>query len=89
MTTLRAVLSYFETEGGAASLGQMARDLGVERGMLEEMIGYWVRKGRLRASVAACATWGAQGCPVVGATPRRSELVRGDSAPPENCPKRT
>ena len=48
MTMLRQVLQHFEQRSGAISLMQMARDLGVERAVLQDMLDYWVRKGRLR-----------------------------------------
>ncbi|MBZ0298906.1 MAG: FeoC-like transcriptional regulator, partial [Anaerolineae bacterium] len=52
MATLRQVLNHFEQQTGAISLNAMARELGVERPMLQEMIDYWVRKGRLREANA-------------------------------------
>ncbi len=59
----------------------MARDLGIERVMLESMIEYWIRKGRLReVSAPACDTCGsAQGCPFIMTLPRRYELAVGDA----------
>ncbi|MCK6578775.1 MAG: FeoC-like transcriptional regulator [Anaerolineae bacterium] len=82
-TTLRQVLEYFESHQGAVSLPQMARTLGVERATLQNMIDYWVRKGRLRESgAAACASCGsAAGCPFMVALPRTYELVSGGSSP--------
>ncbi len=85
-TTLRQVLDHFEHQSEAVSLPQMARDLGIERPMLENMIDYWVRKGRLReVSAPACNTCGgAQGCPFIMTLPRRYELAVGD--PPTAAP---
>ncbi len=76
-TTLRQVLDHFEQQSGAVSLPQMARDLGIERATLENMIEYWVRKGRLReVSAPACDTCGsAQGCPFIMTLPRCYELA--------------
>jgi DNA-binding IclR family transcriptional regulator len=66
-STLRLVLTYFETNQGAVSLPQLARTLGIERETLHNMLDFWVRKGKLRESVgAACTTCGsAAGCPFV------------------------
>lgn len=77
-TLLRQVLSVFEQANGPLSLGQVARELGVERGALEGMIDHWVRKGKLRAvsSDQMCSSCGgAQGCPFVARLPRRYELA--------------
>ncbi|MBN1200847.1 MAG: hypothetical protein JXJ20_03225 [Anaerolineae bacterium] len=78
-TTLRAVLHAFEHADTPLSLNQMARDLGVEPGMLESMIAHWVRKGRLREvadSPGGCAACGSKhGCPFIAKMPRRYELV--------------
>lgn len=77
-TILRQVLEYFETEQQAVSLNQMARTLGVERAMLQNMIDYWVRKGKLREiATPLCTTCGsASGCPFVVTLPRYYELAR-------------
>lgn len=83
--TLRQVLNHFEQQSGAVSLSRMARDLELEPPMLQEMINYWVRKGRLRQVCdSACTTCsGAQGCPFVYALPVVYELV---TAPAETAP---
>ncbi len=80
-TTLRQVLEQFEQGQGAVSLPQMARTLGIERGMLQNMIEYWVRKGKLReVGTPACTTCGsAEGCPFIVALPRCYELASADS----------
>ena len=82
MTTLRQVLVHFENQSGGVSLTQMARDLGVEPVILQEMIDYWVRKGRLRdLSTPDCPTCGcAKDCPLVVTLPHRYELV-SDTTP--------
>ncbi|MBK8027594.1 MAG: hypothetical protein IPK19_41000 [Chloroflexi bacterium] len=90
---MRLVLDAFDTRQGAISLPQLARELGIERTMLETMIEHWVRKGKLRESgAAACTTCGsASGCPFVVAMPRSFERVRDDApvevadAPPAAC----
>jgi hypothetical protein len=93
-TTLRQVLDIFENATGPLSLAQMAARMGIEPAMLEGMIGYWVRKGRLRevGGLPACTTCGIKGgCPYVIQMPRRYELVTGDelqaeaASPPCNC----
>lgn len=87
MTMLRHVLQHFEQRSGAISLVQMARDLGVERAVLQDMLDYWVRKGRLReVQNSACGTCGcgSGGCPLMVMLPRMYELVRDD--PSVNLP---
>jgi|GEM_PF-336025 len=77
-TTLRQVLTVFEQASVPLSLGQVARELGVERGALEGMIDHWVRKGKLRTvsdGQLCSACGGARGCPFVARLPRRYELV--------------
>lgn len=87
-TTLRQVLDHFERQqAGAIALPALARELGIVQPMLQEMLDYWVRKGRLReVSAAACTTCGsASGCPFVFALPRSYELARDaddEAAPP-------
>jgi len=87
MTMLRQVLQHFEQRSGAISLMQMARDLGVERAVLQDMLDYWVRKGRLReVQSSACGTCGcsSKGCSLMVVLPRMYELVRDDT--PANLP---
>lgn len=81
--TLRQVLEQFEQNQGAVSLPQMARTLDLDRAMLQTMIDYWVRKGKLReVGAPACTTCGSvSGCPFVMTLPRCYELVTGDSSP--------
>lgn len=85
MTQLRAVLEAFENAEQPQTLPQMARALSLEPAMLEDMIAYWVRKGRLREvnGGAACTACGhASGCPFIMQMPRSYELVGpGDPAP--------
>lgn len=80
-TMLRQVLDYFEAGQGAVSLPQMARALDLERPMLQTMIDYWVRKGKLReVGAPACSTCGsASGCPFVVAMPRTYERTADDA----------
>lgn len=84
---LKQVLAYFEREAGTVSLPQMARELGVERAVLQDMIDYWVRKGRLRETASPdCGCGCSQGCPYVMSMPRQYELVRKDEVLVAPCP---
>jgi hypothetical protein len=49
-STLRQVLTMFETAVAPLSLPQMAHELGVSLEQLEGMIQHWVRKGKIRES---------------------------------------
>lgn len=87
MTMLRQVLQHFEQRSGAVSLVQMARDLDVERSILQDMLDYWVRKGRLReVQTSGCGTCGSGSgaCPLMVMLPRMYELASED--PPQNFP---
>ena len=90
--TLRQVLEHFERQSGAVSFTTMARELGVEPPMLQEMIGYWVRKGRLRQvndaadCNAGCNTSCARGCPFVFAMPAAYELVPAEVVQAQTIP---
>lgn len=85
-TTLRAVLQAFERAETPLSLGQLAAELSVAPGLLEGMIDFWVRKGRLRetgAEASACGSCGQKSaCPLVIRMPRRFELATGDAPSP-------
>jgi hypothetical protein len=81
VTKLREVLRAFEQARGPISLDDLSRQLGVDRGTLEAMLDFWVRKGRLRGvnpaqlpdGCTACST--ASGCPFAvnrGATSSRN-----------------
>lgn len=77
-STLRQVLTIFETAVVPLSLPQIARELEVSLGQLEGMIQHWVRKGKIResGSVTECGSCGHQGgCPFVIELPRSYELV--------------
>jgi hypothetical protein len=71
VTKLRDVLRAFEQAQGPISLDDLSRQLGVDRGTLEAMLDFWVRKGRLRRAnpsqspdgCTACSA--ASGCPFV------------------------
>ncbi|MBN1680132.1 MAG: hypothetical protein JW966_07560 [Anaerolineae bacterium] len=83
--TLRDVLHTFETRRGPLSLNQMARQLDMTPAMLESMLDYWVRKGKLREindETPPCSACGhATGCPFVMKMPRSYELIQGEPLP--------
>lgn len=84
---LSAVLERFTHQSAPLSVGQMAREMQIEPGVLHGMIDYWVRKGKLRevnGVGSACTSCGVKGaCPFVVALPRYYEVVREDDAPHE------
>jgi len=86
---LRQVLNAFESADEPQPLNAMARALGVSPGMLQGMIEYWVRKGRLReasSEFSQCQTCGgAEGCPFVVKMPRRYELATEAGAAAESA----
>jgi hypothetical protein len=81
-STLREVLRAFETARGPLSLNDIARDLGITPGMLDGMIEYWVRKGKIRpaASGPACSSCASAKscCTFSPHAPRSYVLVTGD-----------
>lgn len=85
---LREVLNRFTDQNAPVSLNHMARDMGLEPGVLHGMIDYWVRKGKLREISTGtgenCTTCGIKSaCPFVVALPRYYELVVDPGTPPE------
>lgn len=88
MTVLRQVLQTFENANRALSLAQMARDLQVEPAILDDMIAYWVRKGRLREVAAlGCDSCGLKSacCAPIVRLPRRYELAADDTSVKPLC----
>ncbi len=87
-TPLREVLARFTEQAAPLSVSQLAREMAIEPGLLHDMIGYWVRKGKLREIVGssqACTACGSQrDCPFIVALPRYYELAGSadDAAPP-------
>lgn len=80
-TTLRQVLTVFETINRPLSLPQIAYQLDVSPERLEGMIQHWVRKGKIResGSVTECGSCGQKGaCPFVMPMPRSYELVTAE-----------
>lgn len=75
---LREVLNRFSEQSGPVSLRQMAQEMGIEPGVLQDMIDYWVRKGKLREATSGteCTTCGVKtACPFIVALPRAYERV--------------
>lgn len=88
---LRELLRIVESAGGAISLTELSRRLGVDAAALDGMLDFWVRKGRLRldtASGMACAATdgdkavgmcgscsGATGCPFMARLPRAYRVI--------------
>jgi predicted ArsR family transcriptional regulator len=63
---LRQLLEYIENSQGGISLGRVAKDLEISVNQVENMLEYWVRKGRLQISepspdCGSCASNGS--CP--------------------------
>lgn len=56
---LRQILEALEHAPGPLSLDELSQQLGVERGALEGMIAFWVRKGRLRDTAQGICGGGA------------------------------
>jgi hypothetical protein len=84
-STLRQVLTIFETAAAPLSLPKIARELDVSPEQLEGMIQHWVRKGKIRQSSALteCGSCGhGSACPFVLTLPRTYELVTGDKTIP-------
>ncbi len=87
---LREVLNRFDEGAVPRSLNQMAREMQLEPAMLQAMIDYWVRKGKLREvglAGNACVTCGTNGhCPFIVNLPRAYERVReGEAEPNPPC----
>ena len=53
---LRQILHKVEAAQGPVNLNDLSRELGIERGALDGMIAYWVRRGRLKHESDAVCT---------------------------------
>lgn len=64
MNALRRLLQEITEASGPVSLDQIARRIGVGTDEAEAMVGYWVRRGRLRVEDLApgCPATGCGGC---------------------------
>lgn len=77
-STLGKLMTFFENSSGALSVTSLARELDVSPGRAEEMVEFWVMKGRIKSSsnLTECGGCSAQGdCPFVLEMPRTYELV--------------
>jgi hypothetical protein len=75
---LGQLLDCFENASGGLSLPALARQLDLSRGQAENLVDFWVRRGRIRAvdQQPDCAACGDQnGCPYLVETPRYYEIV--------------
>lgn len=68
---LRQVLAHITAQTGAVRLDDVAVAVGVPRAVVEDMVGYWVRRGRLRVddggACSTAATHSCLACPIKGA----------------------
>jgi hypothetical protein len=88
VSALRDVLTVFEQSTGSISVQRLAQQLNINPSILEDMIQFWVRKGKVRetGNVEVCNTCGSvRGCPFVMNLPRRFELVRDDESTFPRC----
>jgi hypothetical protein len=88
-STLREVLRAFETARGPLSLNDIARDLDITPAMLDGMITYWVRKGKIRpaASAPACTSCASAKscCTFTQNAPRSYMLATGHPVEVSGC----
>lgn len=89
---LREVLQAIEAADGPVHVGALSQQLQIDRSVLEGMIDYWVRKGRLQARRTeehVCASTashcgggcsGAAACPFIARMPK-SYSIELKSAP--------
>jgi hypothetical protein len=81
-TTLRKLLDFFEESKGAISIQSLARELGITSSRVEDMLEYWIRKGKIKTSTTFpdCGSCGVlENCPFILEMPRTYELVDDDS----------
>jgi hypothetical protein len=84
-STLGRLLSLFENSPGSLSIASLARELDISPGRVEEMVEFWIRKGRIKASsqLTDCGTCSVQGgCPFILEMPRTFEIVKGGADHP-------
>lgn len=79
---LREVLNQFEAQHEPVSVRAMAHQMNLNPNVLQGMIDYWVRKGKLRIASSggeSCHTCGIKGaCPFVVNLPHYYERVQDD-----------
>ncbi|MGB9632121.1 MAG: FeoC-like transcriptional regulator [Chloroflexaceae bacterium] len=59
---LEQVLQALETASGPVSLNELSQRLRIDPGVLEDIIAFWVRKGRLRAVAGGVCGGGCSSC---------------------------
>lgn len=90
---LRQILAIFEEAQQPLSLAMLAQQLDTPQPILEDMLNYWVRKGKLRLSSGHqdCGSCGkSEDCAYVVDLPRSYELATPDNlltleATPNQC----
>jgi hypothetical protein len=88
---LHQVLHEIEQAQGPLSLNELARKLDVDRSVLDGMLSFWARKGRILVSDVdgqTCASGGGCGscgggpsCPFAGTAPRTFALALEEREP--------
>ena len=82
-STLNKLLEMIEDSRGLISIRDLARELGVTQSRVENMLDYWILKGKIRASniLPDCGSCGSSGnCPFILDMPKTFELIddKGD-----------
>ena len=91
VSLFRQVLNRFEDNNRPLTLTALARDLDISKVMLEEILQYWVKKGKLREvsfNDDNCSSCGIESsCPFVVTMPRMFEIAskEDDIQPPQCC----
>jgi hypothetical protein len=70
--SLQQVLDYFMRSSGAVSIALLARELDLSPGLVESMVDFWVRKGRIQRLDPGGRECG--GCSRKGSCPLIAEL---------------
>jgi hypothetical protein len=77
-STLSRLLELLEDSQGAISIQTLARELGVTQSRVENMLDYWIQKGKIKASnaLADCGGCGTSDyCPFILDMPKTFELI--------------
>ena len=78
-SALSRLLDLIEESRGLLSIPDLARELGVTQSRVENMLEYWIQKGKIQASntLTDCGGCGAlHNCPFVLGMPRTFELIQ-------------
>ena len=82
MSKLQSVLEIIKEAEAPISLGYVAHCLKITPEMAENLLQFWIRKGRIEelGSAADCGSCGINGeCPFVYQLPTRYQLVENES----------